>query len=108
MDLVLVTSPFAREAITVDHTVKSLTAATYNCSAEVDTTKMGKAKVALLTTETADIRVTFDGTDPVATTTGHLLTPGSSLTVENYETITKIKATREGSTNGSIQVTYWR
>ena len=96
------------EKITVDNTIKTLTAAKYsNLSlGGVD------ARSAYITIEgtagTNDIRVTFDGTDPVASTTGHLLKASTDLVVYGYQNLAGMKFTREGGSSGTIQVTYFR
>lgn len=86
-----------RERLTVSNTAKSLTAATI----------AGK-QMALLSVETAPIRVTFDGTDPEAGTTGHLVLPGDTIDIPPYPGgLGAVKMIREGATDADVEATYW-
>ena len=100
-------SPFDFETIAVDNTIKGLTASKYTASGEVDSVKMGKARQALITVDTAEVRVTLNGTDPVGGTTGHKLAVDDTL-ILSFEMMTKFKVTRDGGSNAAIQVTYFR
>jgi hypothetical protein len=99
------TQPFARERLTVSNTVKKLTSSVYNVEGTVPTIKRRRARVC---TENADIRVTSEGTNPVATTTGTLLPSGSTLWLHTQSAIARFKAIRDGSSDGSIEVEYYR
>lgn len=59
-----------------------------------------------MTVETNSIRVTWDGTTPVAATTGHLLTAGSSLTVIGEQNVSRLKMIRS-TADATVQVTYY-
>jgi hypothetical protein len=61
---------------------------------------------ALLTVETADIRVRFDGTAPT-TAIGHLVAAGSSLTISGRANLTQLKMIAT-STTATVRVTQFR
>jgi hypothetical protein len=66
------------------------------------------ARCAFITVEaTNGLRYTFDGTDPVASTTGHLLAGGGSITIYGYSNIKKLKMIRDGGTDAAIKVSYF-
>lgn len=93
------------ETLTVAGTVGTLSASEY-----IDGFKDARAALITLdgTAGTNDIRFTTDGTDPVATTTGHKLVAGKTLIIRGFGNISKFKAIREGGTSGVIQVSYYR
>ena len=91
----------ARERLTVAATVKTLTGSVYAPAS-------GPCTVALITVETAAIRVTLDGTDPVAGTTGHLVQAGQVIELNGHDEIRCFKAIREASTSAAIECTYKR
>ena len=66
----------AYESISVSSTAVILTVATY-----------GPRPYAFITVETAPIRFTLDGTDPVAATTGELANPGDVIELFGDEVI---------------------
>lgn len=60
------------------------------------------AEFALITVETDSVRYRTDGTNPDATT-GHLLTAGDVLQLDNFDDIRRFKAIRV-TTDATIQV----
>ncbi len=101
-------TPYAFETITVDGTVKQLTATKlkpYSTQAQRD---MGHARLVLITVETHDVRYTLDGTDPVSGTTGHIIPAGGALSFANFQALLNYKFTREGGSSATFQVTYLR
>jgi hypothetical protein len=96
---------FARERITVDNTVKTLTAATFNPEPE-QTSK--QALLARVTVEAQPLRYTEEGTDPVATTTGTLAAANDIIYLKGLGAIHKAKFTRDTATSSTIEVVYFR
>jgi len=90
----------ARETITVADTAKTLTTATY-------VTTTFQTLFARINVTTAQMRATFDGTAPVASTTGDLLNPSDTIEVWGTADLGNFKAIREGSTSAVLQVTYF-
>ena len=84
----------SRERITVEGTGIGLTAATYLTF-----------QFATLTVETAPIRLTLDGTAPVASTTGHLFRVDDVIELSGEE-IAKVKMIRDTGTSAAVEVTY--
>lgn len=110
-------APFASETIAVDGTVKTLSASVYNALAEViaqpnpnqASLLPKKARAAMVVVDNANpVRATEDLTVPVAATTGTVYNSNDAKLLESYEAIAKFKFTKEGGTNSSIQVTYYR
>lgn len=95
---------FAYEAITVSSAVKTLTEATYNPATSNEDSP--RAKRALITVETDQIRYTYNGTTPTSSI-GHLLSAGDVLSLNGYGNIKRFKAIRV-TTDASIKVTYER
>lgn len=93
--------PYDFETITIDSTVGGvgLTASKLNSTP--------KPKRAFITFETAQCRMTMDGTAPT-TTVGHLYNPTQSLMLEGYSQMNGFKAIRVGGTSATLQVTYLR
>lgn len=87
-------NPTAYESITVAGTAIGLTAATHL-----------KAQHAIITVETAQVRVRFDGTAPTATE-GHIVDVGDVIHLNTGSQMTKFKAIRTGTTSGVLKVTY--
>lgn len=87
--------PSGYEAITVANTAKTLTAGTY-----------GSAQKAIMTLETAQIRVRFDGTAPT-TSEGHLVEVGDVITLNAGSQMSTFQAIRTGATSGVLKVTYY-
>ena len=69
-----------------------------------------KARAALISVETADIRFTIDGTTPTTTATtgvGHLLVTGSSWEVLGEANVANFKAINAvGSSGAVVHLTY--
>src|SRR5438128_1247430 len=105
---------FTRETLTVSTAVKTLTASVYNDTSNTDRqpnqqgSNRRPARAAVIVCETNAIRVTKDGTTPVAATTGTKLNPGDTYALETYEEIVKFQAVRDGASDGTVQVDYYR
>lgn len=102
---------FASETITVSNAVKQLTPATYDSTGEVTGTRINvrKARGALIEVDGANsIRYTEDGTTPVAATTGRVLNQADVMVLDGYQAIVAFKAIREGASDATLQVTYYR
>jgi hypothetical protein len=95
--------PLDRERITIDDTSggKSLTSTKLN----------GNLVYARVQVLTAAIRVTLDGTAPVATTTGELWNPAAATFDAIHElwgqAMATFKAIRDTGSSGAIEVTYY-
>lgn len=89
---------FAHEKITVSNSAVSLTTATYTTDGE-------KAKRAIITVESAQLRYRYDGTAPTSSV-GHLLNPFDVITILGSDNITNFKAIRAGSTDAAISCSY--
>lgn len=95
--------PFAYESLTVTNAVKTLTQATAFPANEPP------ARAALITFEAQPIRVTLDGTTPVASTgPGHQFNDKDAYVARQRQEIVKFKAIRDGATDGTLRVTYFR
>jgi hypothetical protein len=91
------------ESITVSTTAIGPTAAKLKIN---QTGGMFKRAVKVfLTTETNSIRLRWDGTDPTASV-GHLLTAGSSITVEGEQNVANLKMIRSVA-DGTVMLTYY-
>lgn len=107
---------FKREVLTVSSVAIGLTAANYDATAEhannpgnQSGAKSRKASGAVLTIEANSIRVTKDGTTaPVAATTGTKLNSGDTYVLETYQDIVFFKAIRDGASDATVQVEYYR
>ena len=88
-------NPTAYESITVADTAIGLTAATHL-----------KAQHAIITVETAQIRVRFDGTNPTSSE-GHIAEVGDIIHLNSGSQMTKFKAIRTGATSGVLKATYF-
>jgi hypothetical protein len=98
-----VTNPITREQITVSSTAIGCD----NGGTLFTTENKGKMRYADMQVQTAQIRVTFDGsTAPVAATTGQLWSPGDLKRVWGLANIEKISFIRE-STDATVVVNYW-
>lgn len=102
--------PFARERITVDNTVKSLTATTYNdAAANVDVRR--RASGARITVEAQPVRFTEEGTSPSnagGSEVGTLAAATDVIYLEGYNAVSRFKAIRSGGTDAVIEVVYFR
>ena len=83
-----------RERVAVDGTVKQL-------AMKDDPGLSG----AFITVETDSVRVTWDGTDPVASAAGHLFAAGDSFRLNSAAAIQNFKVTRQTG-DCAIEVTY--
>lgn len=97
--------PFAHETFTADGTVKTLTQATFDDDANL---KKRKASGAFITVETESVIATFDGTTPVASTTGHTFLANDVIVLETYQQLLTFKFTKAGANNARVGVTYFR
>lgn len=86
------------EKLTVSNSVKTLTAAKY----------AGQQGCLITAEATNGLRYTFDGTAPVAATTGHLLAGGGTLRVVGKDLMANLKMIREGGSDAVIHVTCFR
>ena len=96
MDKVREGMVYAYESISVAGTAVGFTAGTAD-----------DAKYALVTVETAAIRVRTDGTSPTATE-GHELEPGDQLLLETSKEVLNFKAIRRDGVSATIRVSYGR
>lgn len=101
---------FAFETLTVSNSVKTLTASKYAAKSSGGLYQQASEAAISVdgTAGTNDLRWTLEGTNPVATTTGHKLKAGETLTVSGYDNIKALKMIRDGSSDAVIQVTYFR
>lgn len=91
---------YDREDITVDNTSGGVGLTT----SKLTTTP--RPKRVFITSETASMRYTYDGTAPTSSL-GHLLLPTDTLIIEGIENMTNFRAIRTG-TSGKLCVTYER
>lgn len=89
------------EAVTVTATATRLAAAKVSPTGELS------GKIVIITTETADVRYRYDGTDPT-TTEGHLAVSGSTLVVTGINNIRRLRFIRTAATSATLRVTYLR
>lgn len=89
--------PIDYEAVTVAATAIGLTPSRYQ-----------NADRAFMTLETAQIRFRYDGASAPTATTGHVLDPAGSLTVDGPDALRTFQAIRTGGTSGTLTVTYER
>lgn len=86
---------FDHESVTIAASSTGLTAGTYQ-----------DAVRAILTLETAPIRITTDGTAASATV-GHLIDEMDIITLEGTEQIVRFRGHRTGAVSGVLKVTYF-
>lgn len=86
---------FAFETVTVAATAIGLTSATY-----------ADAIRAMITVETAQIRMRFDGTNPTAAI-GHIGNADDIIYLEGTEQLANFNAIRVGAISGVLRVTYF-
>lgn len=91
------------EKIAVSTTVKQITAT--NLAVNEVGGLVKRACKAFLTVETNSIRVRWDGTNPDSTT-GHLLTSGSSLTIIGESNVSRLRMIR-ASADADVHVTFY-
>lgn len=92
-----------RETVTVSSAVKQLTAAYFN----PDSQSSYDIRYADICVTGAPVRVTFQGTDPVAGTTGRTWYPGVTYRVWGTALLAALKAIRDTSTDGVFDVSYF-
>jgi hypothetical protein len=63
-------------------------------------------RMAHVVIDTAEVRVTEDGTAPVATTTGKLVAVKGSFEIWGWDQLENLKFIREGSVSALAQVTF--
>lgn len=93
---------YAYEAVTVATPATRLTATLVSPGAGALS-----AQVVLITTETADMRYRYDGTDPTASE-GHLAVSGSTVIVTGINNIRRLRLIRTTGTSATLRVTYLR
>lgn len=98
---------YAHETLAVSTAVKTLTTATHTPSASSEAA-IKRPRAVLITVSAQPLRWTVDGTNPVAATTGHYAAAGTEIFLSGYGNILGFKAIRDGGTDSSIQVTYFR
>lgn len=98
----LVTIGYSFEQLTVANSVQVLTDSKYK-----DSITSGGASAAFITNEIAQLRYTYDGTEPT-TTVGHILESGGLLVLNGQNQMSQFKCIRTGSTSAIITVTYER
>lgn len=109
-------TPFARETLTVSNTVMPLTPTVYNATSEFSGAASSqvvktprKAKTAKVENTSSNvIRYTEELTTPVAGGPGGLLNPGDVKFLESLESIQKFKMIREGASDATVDVVYYR
>lgn len=86
-------------------TLSSITAST-GCTNSLLKNSTGQpCKCLYITVETADIRMTFDGTTPTTTATtavGHLVTYGSNFIIKGWENIRNFRCINAVAASGSV------
>lgn len=86
---------FDHESVTIAAASTGLTAGTYL-----------NATRAILTLETAQIRITTDGTAASATV-GHIINIDDVITLEGTEQIARFRGFRTGGVSGVLKITYF-
>jgi hypothetical protein len=96
------------EQLTVSTSIVKLTVAKFSQQFSGGVHGPG-ASGALITVDTNPIRVMFDEGTAVTNSLGHLLQPGSTLTVDGTENLRNLQFIQDASAGGSakINVTYW-
>lgn len=90
--------------------IGTMTASTGFTAAKIVSSTGQPCKAAYITVETADVRITFDGTTPTTTATsavGHLITYGSNFMVKGWENIAAFRCINAVAASGAVlKVTY--
>lgn len=84
-----------RERLTVSNVAVGLTAE-----------KIASKRYAMLRCIGNNLRVTFDGTTPVASTTGHPMLVGDVIELVGLTSLQQFKAIRDGGSDGSLECFY--
>lgn len=93
------------EKLTISTTSTGLTSTVYRTGSALTAKTAGSA---LITIETAGIRVRLDGGTPVdATNTGHAFAAGTTITLESISQIVNFRAVRVGGSDAVINITYF-
>lgn len=100
-------TPYAHETLTFGATPGGLTPSKLKPSSTQLQRDFGPARLVLMTLEGAAVRVTIDGTVPVATLTGHLFPIASSVTLANYQEMVNFLAVCETGVGTTAQITYY-
>lgn len=103
--------PFGQETITVSNAAIQCSATLYDNISQIatDRNRQRKARGAKVENTSANaIRYTEDGTTPVAGGPGSILNQGDIKYLESYESIVKFKMIREGASNATADVEYYR
>lgn len=101
-------TPYAFETITVSTVPIGFTASKIAPTASQLQRDLGKARAILVSVEAQTIRYTFDGTTPVAATTGHQAFDKDGLTFNNLQSMLNFRAVRDAGVDAKLQVTYLR
>ena len=97
-----ITVGYAFQTLEVGDKVATLTPSFYSPSVSGQ-----GATVAFLTLEGGAVRYRYDGVEPT-TLVGHLLQPGSTLTLLGQSQMSQFRAIRSTATSGSLSVTFER
>lgn len=103
--------PYNSQTLTVSTAVVQLDTTKLNDDAGVTTTRNLRKKARGVTLENTSVNVvryTEDGTTPVAGGPGKLLHGGDIKYIETYEAALKIKLIREGASDATVDVEYYR
>ena len=101
-------TPYAFEMITVSDSAIGFTVANYDSTGSLSAHDQGKARVILVQVQSNPIRYRFDGSNPVATSSGYLATAYDSITFSNYQAFKNFRAIREEGSDAKLAVTYLR
>jgi hypothetical protein len=95
------------ENLTVSNSVAVLTPAKYKIQSSTVPPANKLAQYALITVGGQALRLTMEGTAPVATTTGALLPANSNWLIGGYQNIAAAKMIRESGVDAPISVSYF-
>jgi len=94
--------PFAYETLTADGTVKSLTKSVFLPAGEAP------ARAALISYDLQPVRVRMDAGTPVALGDGHAFNDKDFQVLRQRNEMLSFRFTKDGATNGTLRVTYYR
>jgi hypothetical protein len=100
-------TPYDYEAITVDNTVKTLTASKIEPNVSVAERDLGKAKLIRISVEGDQVRFREDGLADPTSSEGHLLNVGDYYYLANLKQSKNFKFTRV-TANATLRVSYFR
>ncbi len=93
---------FDLEGTAKDHeALSSITTSTGFTSSKVNHATYGPAKAALITVETAGVRVMFHGSDPT-TSTGHPMNAGDSFVIRGTANVSQTRFINASAGNGAV------